>query len=348
MRRQPAHASRRVCRLPARVPLHRQGDGGCWRVRARPRAGVRPRGRRPGRAVRVRRLRRLPQHPAAGPERARHVGAGGGVQGRGHVPAALERPARDVLEPDDRGPDHRGADPAVLQGRDLRGARRGCREQREPGAGRDDRARLGVRRAAHLRRHAGRVDVRDRLRDRRGPAVLHRRAQALGPGRPRPVRRRLERRDGRGRVVERALHPAGPRQPDQLGRVELARRTAGPERRDQLRRRDQRVHRQGREPAGRADDDARGVRRDRTAPGPRAVHGRGSRLDRDAGRRDLRQRWRPAALERGPVREHAAEVRARALHGGGVARAERAAGEQEEKEAQAQEAQGQVEAEEVG
>ena len=148
-------------------------------------------------------------------------------------------------------------------------------------------------------------------------------------------------------MVKRALHPAGPRQPDQLGRVELARRTADPERRDQLRRRDQRVHRQGREPAGRADDDARGVRRDRTAPGPCAVHGRRPRLDRDAGRRDLRQRWRPAAVERGPVREHGTEVRARALHGGGVAGAERAAGE-EEKEAQAQEAQGQVEAEEGG
>ena len=41
--------------------------------------------------------------------------------------------------------------PQLLQGRDLRGARRGPRQQREPGAGRDDRARLGVRRAAYLR-----------------------------------------------------------------------------------------------------------------------------------------------------------------------------------------------------
>ena len=78
--------------------------------------------------------------------------------------------------------------------------------------------------------------------------------------------------------------------------------------------------------------------------GPGAVHGRGPRLDRDAGRRDLRQRWRPAAVERGPVREHGPEIRARALHGGGVAGAERATG-QEEEEGEAGEAQGEDQAE---
>ena len=167
------------------------------------------------------------------------------------------------------------------------------------------------------------LDVRDRLRHRRGPAVLHRRAQALGPGRPRPVRRRRQRGHGRGRMGERALHAAGPGQPDQLRAASSS--PDGPadlQRRHQLRRRHQRLHRQGREPAERAHDAAGGVRRDRPAPGPAAVHGRGSGLDRDARRRNLRQRRRPAALKRGPVRGHGAEVRARALRGGGLARAQ--------------------------
>ena len=73
-------------------------------------------------------------------------------------------------------------------------------------------------------------------------------------------------------------------------------------------------------PLNALDDAAGRVRRDRTAPGTPAVHGRGPRLDRDARGWDLRQRRRAAAVERGPVREHGAEVRARAVHGGGVAR----------------------------
>jgi acyl-homoserine lactone acylase PvdQ len=60
-------------------------------------------------------------------------------------------------------------------------------------------------------------------------------------------------------------------------------------------------------------------------PGSAAVHGRRPRLDRDARRRNLRQRRRSAALERGPIREHEAEVRTRALRRGGLARAELAA-----------------------
>ena len=103
--------------LPRRVPAHWQGGRACGRgcVRARPRGG------RPGAAVRHERLRRLPEHPPAGPERLGQRDAGGRVQGGRHVPAACQRPARDVLRTDDRGPDHRGADPPVLQGRDVRG-----------------------------------------------------------------------------------------------------------------------------------------------------------------------------------------------------------------------------------
>ncbi len=80
---------------------------------------------------------------------------------------------------------------------------------------------------------------------------------------------------------------------------------------------------QAESPAGRADDAARRVRRDRAADRTAAVHGRGRRQDRDAGRRHLRQRRRAAALERGPVREPRAPVRARARERGGLARAGR-------------------------
>ena len=89
------------------------------------------------------------------------------------------------------------------------------REHRDARARGDDRARQAVRRAPHLRRHPRRADVRDRLCHRRGPAVLHRRAAPRRSGRPRVLRRRRQRRDGRGGVGRRALHPAGPRQPGQ-------------------------------------------------------------------------------------------------------------------------------------
>ena len=71
----------------------------------------------------------------------------------------------------------------LLQGRDLRSA-----SPTTSSALYSPRADVTIvrdkrlRRAAHLRRHARRRDVRHRLRDRRGPAVLHRRA---APRRPR-------------------------------------------------------------------------------------------------------------------------------------------------------------------
>ena len=66
---------------------------------------------------------------------------------------------------------------------ELRRARRGRRAHLQPAARRDDRARPRLRRAAHLRRLAGGGAVGGRLRERRGPAVLHGHLPPPGPGR---------------------------------------------------------------------------------------------------------------------------------------------------------------------
>ena len=95
------------------------------------------------------------------------------------------------------GPD-RGADPQLLQGRELRRPGRAGRAHLQPARRactivRD--ANFGV--AARLRRHALGHDLRRRLRGRRGPPVLHGRA---APRRPRAavrLRRRREQGDGR-------------------------------------------------------------------------------------------------------------------------------------------------------
>ena len=65
----------------------------------------------------------------------------------------------------------------------------GRRADLQPALRRDDRPRP-VRRAAHLRLDPGRRDVRCRLRGRRGPPVLHRRAPPRRPRRPLHLRRR--------------------------------------------------------------------------------------------------------------------------------------------------------------
>ncbi len=78
----------------------------------------------------------------------------------------------------------------LLQGRQLR------RQARRRGAlllaavGRDDRARQGLRRPAHLRDDPRRHDVRRGLRGRRGPALLHGRAAQPRPRHAVLVRRR--------------------------------------------------------------------------------------------------------------------------------------------------------------
>ena len=90
---------------------------------------------------------------------------------------------------------HRRQPLQLLQGRRRSGSQPGDVESTaEPGGGRHDRSRQTVRGAAHLRRHPAGADVRDRLRDGRGPAVLHRRAAPRRRGRSRRVRRRRQRR----------------------------------------------------------------------------------------------------------------------------------------------------------
>ena len=107
-------------------------------------------------------------------------------RGIGDDPASLRRPAAALRKPRLRlaDPDRRRRRP-LLQGRDLRRSRRRGRLDDRTEARRDDRPRLGLRRPAHLRRHARRHDVRRRLRGRRGPA--------LPDGRPAPHRPRRTR-----------------------------------------------------------------------------------------------------------------------------------------------------------
>ena len=164
------------------------------------------------------RLRRLPQRPAAGAGREREREPD--RRPSGQLPAAPARlrklppahqrpPAEDVQEPDvrDAGAERR-ADPHLLQGRQLRNLAGQRRAHLQPAWRRDDPARH-VRRSPHLRRHPQGSDVRGRLRRRRGPPVLHRRAP---PCRPRPallLRRRLQRRHGRVDLGRHALQRVG-------------------------------------------------------------------------------------------------------------------------------------------
>ena len=107
---EPAHARRQRCvGMPARVPVHRQGDGGRWRVRARRRAGVRPRGAPP------RSSRTATTTTAASATSCRRARTGSTRSRRrpqfkaaGTYPPHSNDQLGDVLEPDDRGPDHRG------------------------------------------------------------------------------------------------------------------------------------------------------------------------------------------------------------------------------------------------
>ena len=169
------------------------------------------------------------------------------------VPAAQQRPAADVLEPDDCG----AATSRESQLDDFyKDATFGVQagdvgEQREPRARGHDRPRQELRCAAHLRRHARRADVRDRLRDRRGPPVLHRR--------PAPRRRgHLAQFAGGGNVsmdesvwASEPYTAPGPAEPDRRASQAspAGRRSRGHHR---LRRGDQRVHQQGAEPDQRA------------------------------------------------------------------------------------------------
>ena len=120
--------------------------------------------------------------------------------------------------------------------------------------------------------------------------------------------------DGPQRLGGRAVHRG---RPPAAGRRDLTTSTAPRARRSsrtstRLRRRHQPVHRRG---AGRPDQDARRVRRDRQAAGP--ATGKVDRRDRDrrAGRRDLRQGRRQRAAGSALALERAAEALRRASGG---------------------------------
>ena len=184
-------------------------------------------------------------------------------------------------------------------------------EHREPGAGRDDRPRQAVRRAAHLRRHAAGADVRDRLRDRRGPAVLHRRAA--------PRRRRATSRRSRAAPtssMDESVWASEPyTQQDLVNQVEygLAHSPYGPQIFADATNYVAGINAYIAKPRTRCS------RRPRCRPSTRAlgraaaaVQRRGPRLDRHARRRHLRQRRRRPAVERGALPEAAEALRARA------------------------------------
>ena len=113
----------------------------------------------------------------------------------------------------------------VLQGRDVRREGRRRRADVRAALRRHDRARQGLRRPARLRLDPRRRDVRARLRGRRGPPVLHRRA---APPRARAavvVRGRRRRTATRPRAVAaRPLHRGRPAAPGRPARRPLRRR----------------------------------------------------------------------------------------------------------------------------
>ena len=187
---------------------------------------LRGRGRR---AVRRQRRRRLPQRPPARCARDRQRPRPRAVPGQRHAPAALRRPAAALREPPLRvaGPD-RGPDPQLLQGRQLRRQARGRGVHHLAAPGRHDHPRQGLRRAAHLRRHARRRDVRHGLRRRPGPPLPHGRAAPHRPGAAVVVRRRLRRqpRDGPHAVGDRALHRGRPAVPARRRAAHLRRSRA--------------------------------------------------------------------------------------------------------------------------
>ena len=158
---------------------------------------------------------------------------------------------------------------------------------------RDDRARLGIRRATRLRRRPRRADVRHRLRDRRGPAVRDGRPAPRRARRALLVPGRVERRHRPLDLAQRPVHGRGPPAPVRPRRRPLWRRwRAGPGGRGQLRRRRQPVHRRGaRGPARERSrlDAARRVRARRPSGRPGPLAGDRHRLHRIPRRRDLRQ-----------------------------------------------------------
>ena len=165
-------------------------------------------------AYQAQRRQRLPRHPAARHPRALQRGRARRLPGHRRDGPALLRPARRCTSdlvyatPGLTAAQH----PEVLQGLELRRARRPGRADLLAARRRHDRARQGLRRAARLRHDPRRRDVRPRLRRRRGPPVLHGRAaprRARASCRASPAARNTA-MDARA-VGGRALHGARPR-----------------------------------------------------------------------------------------------------------------------------------------
>ncbi len=166
--------------------------------------------------------------------------------------------------------------------------RRGAHLQ--PAAGRDDRARPWLRRAAHLRRLARGGPLGGGLRERRGQAVLHGHLPPPGPGTALGVRRGRARDPGLrpARVEAGALHRGRPGAPDR------GRGHEGYERESDELRRDLSEYVAGinayiaetrTEPA----QGARRIRGGQPAPGPRGLEGHRRRGHGGGDRRDLRR-----------------------------------------------------------
>ena len=272
-RRNPRHGRRAVSRVPvdhgAPPASATRGEPGacasapgCVRRARSARAsgallalGARPPAARgPGPALRHERLRRLSQRPAAGDQRARQRRASWRPTSRPQAAGRrttttslamysnLTTAAPNITA---------GTDRRLLQGRHVRGASRATSastESPEPGVTIVRDKQFGVPHIYGDTRAA--LDVRDRLRHGRGPAVLHRRAAPRRPGRPGLVRRRRQRRDGRERVGRASRTPSriwSTRSSTASTHSPL--RPADLHRRHQLRRRHQRLHRPGQEPA---------------------------------------------------------------------------------------------------
>ena len=127
------------------------------------------------------------------------------------APAAQRRPARHVRAPAQRDPRRHGEDDRRRSSRTRASASRPATRRRtySPRAGLTIVRDRVLRRPPRLRRDARGGDVRPRLRRRRGPPVLHRRAAPRRPRAAQLVRRRRGRqpRDGRGRSGARRPTP---------------------------------------------------------------------------------------------------------------------------------------------
>ncbi len=260
-------------------------------------------------ALRRPRRGRVPQRPAARPERAGEPGPARCLPGDRHATGPQRRPTRPVPGPALRvqGPQRRSA-ADLLQGRDLRRQARRRRAHLQPARRRDHRPRPQGR-SAHLRLHPRRGALRHRLRDGRGPPVLPRRLPPRRAGAARVVRGRVSGEPcvRPPRLDRGAVHGGGPAAPDRRTAPRVRGRERDAARRPRpVRGRHQRLHLRG---AAEPHEDARRVRGDQPAAGTGRLEGHRHGRHRARGRRDLRRR-----------RRRRARVRADAAGGAGALR----------------------------